>query len=106
MYALRASLTLERWLAWDDAGRRLCDLSASRSTDRCVVAVNGRDGCVDEKKYSVNDVDDVVGSVNGNGIVAVMWRDEARRGAERRGAVGKSIRYVHQYLGIMHDNLE
>lgn len=50
-------------------GKRLCFLSASRRIDRCVVAVNGSEGCECEVKKSVSETAEVVGSVKGNGIV-------------------------------------
>ena len=52
-----------------DDGNRLCFFSVSRKTPRYVLADKGRDGCESLLKYAENEKEDVVGSLNGKGIM-------------------------------------
>ena len=48
----------------------MCFLRASRRTDRCVVALRGSEGWLGLLIKASSDVEDVVGSVNGYGIMS------------------------------------
>jgi hypothetical protein len=50
----------------------LYSFNASRRTPRCVLADNGRDGCDSLLKCEENEKDEVVGSVNGKGMMAKL----------------------------------
>ena len=58
-----------RLVDWEEAGRRLCDFRAERRTVRCEVAVEGREGWVVDVRCDWKARWDVVGRVNGNGMV-------------------------------------
>jgi hypothetical protein len=53
----------------------LCFLRASRRIDRCVVALSGREGWLGLLMNASSDVDDVVGNVNGYGMVSCVLID-------------------------------
>jgi hypothetical protein len=54
---------------WDDGGSLLCFFNASLTTPRCVLAWRGKEGCDSLVKLEEKENADVVGRVNGKGIV-------------------------------------
>jgi len=66
---LRLNRTLERFEDCSVGVSRLCFFKTLRSTPRYVLAESGRDGCESLLKYEEKENEEVVGSVNGKGIL-------------------------------------
>lgn len=62
----------ERLGVCSEGESRLCFFNASRRTPRYVLADKGRDGCESLLKYDENENEEVVGRVNGKGIVNIV----------------------------------
>lgn len=55
-----------------DLERRLCDFSDERTVARWVLAAKGRDGWVGDSRYVEKENAEVVGRVNGKGMLTAV----------------------------------